>query len=483
MKTRESELFFKSLFLDLAILNLILFLNVWINPIITFSDNLIVNKHLLFFNLSWVLTQFVFFRRTFYLEKRFIYRILRISYQTFVFISVSALSLFIITPETLEKTFFLSYWISFYLTELFVYLIFFNYMKNRSENEFKLNRVLIIGFNDTGQFFQRLIVSNPILGYKFVGFVNEELSTNPCVLGHPDKLDFLIKKHKIQTIFVVQSNFQQGEMQDFLDICDSFGVRLWMVSDNYDVSKRAMKKKTIDGLILVNPKEIPLDFFNARFFKRFFDIIFSLFVIIFILSWLFPILAVLIKLSSKGPIFFIQKRTGFNNSVFDCYKFRTMYINDKADVLQATANDDRVTKIGQFLRKTNIDEFPQFINVLLGQMSVVGPRPHMLKHTEEYSTLITGYLTRHFVKPGITGWAQVNGLHGETDALWKMEKRVEYDIHYMNNWTFWLDIKIVPMTVFNKRRYLRFLDMKGTIHKNQPILEGSDDFLDFRQSE
>jgi len=483
MRTREAELFFKSLFLNLTILNVIFILNVWISPNLSLSDYLVINKYLLFFNLSWIITQFVFFRKTFYLGRHFIHRVIRISSQMLIFIFVSALSLFFITPETIKPSFFLGYWMGFYGVELLVYLFLFSYQRNKYEKGSKLNRVIIVGFNNTGQFFQKLLESNPMLGYKFVGFVNTEFSTNPSVLGQPDGLATLIEKYRIQTIFVVQSLFKEDKMQRYLEICDSLGVRLWMISDNYEVNKRTIKKKSINGLMLINPREIPLDYFGARFLKRTFDIVFSSLVILLVLSWLFPILAILIKLSSKGPVFFIQKRTGLNNSIFNCYKLRTMCINDKADILQATSNDERVTRIGNFLRKTNIDEFPQFINVFLGQMSVVGPRPHMLKHTEEYSALINGYLIRHFVKPGITGWAQVNGLHGETDKLWKMEKRVEYDIHYMNNWTLWLDIKIIPMTIFRNRKFLRIVHMERYFFEKESAFNETDELFNSQQNE
>jgi len=483
MKALETELFFKSLFLNLVLLNVIFFLNVWISPHVSLTETPVINKYLLFFNLSWIITQFGFFSKSFYLGKRFMFRILRISNQMLIFMLVSALSLFFITPETITQTFFFGYWSLFYGAELLVYLILYSIQKYNCEKGINVNRALIIGFNETGQFFQRLLESNPILGYKFVGFVNNDPTTNPGVLGQPDKLASLIEEHKINTVLVVQSLFQEENTQGYMEICDKLGVRLWLISDNYDRKKRALKKKSVDGLILINPREIPMDYFGARILKRSFDIVFSSAVILFIMSWLLPILAVLIKMNSKGPVFFIQKRTGFNNTIFDCFKFRTMYVNDKADTLQATDNDGRITSIGNFLRKTNIDEFPQFFNVFLGQMSVVGPRPHMLKHTEIYSSLINGYLTRHFVKPGITGWAQVNGLHGETDELWKMEKRVEYDINYMNNWSFWLDVKIVPMTLINKRIYHRFVQMEIPSLVKESVLSDSDNVFKSRHSE
>jgi lipopolysaccharide/colanic/teichoic acid biosynthesis glycosyltransferase len=164
---------------------------------------------------------------------------------------------------------------------------------------------------------------------------------------------------------------------------------------------------------------------------------------------LFPIIAIIIKLNSKGPVFFKQKRTGLGNEDFWCWKFRTMHVNQNADVVQATKKDARITSTGGFFRRHSIDELPQFFNVLLGNMSVVGPRPHMLKHTEEYSEIIDKYMVRHFIKPGITGLAQVKGYRGETITPDMMERRIKLDIFYMENWSFLLDIKIIFLTVWN----------------------------------
>jgi Undecaprenyl-phosphate glucose phosphotransferase len=193
----------------------------------------------------------------------------------------------------------------------------------------------------------------------------------------------------------------------------------------------------------------PLENIDSRIKKRFFDIIISFFVILFILSWLTPLLALFIKLSSPGPVFFIQKRSGRDNKPFWCFKFRSMRVNNESDERQASKKDNRITKIGAFIRKTSLDELPQFFNVFIGNMSLVGPRPHMLKHTELYGAFINRYMVRQFLKPGITGWAQVNGYRGETESPYLMQKRVEYDIWYMENWSLMLDIKILFMTIIN----------------------------------
>jgi len=182
--------------------------------------------------------------------------------------------------------------------------------------------------------------------------------------------------------------------------------------------------------------------------KRVFDVLFASLVVLFILSWLIPVMAFLIKMESSGPVFFKQLRSGKDNKPFYCLKFRSMIVNREADILQARHRDPRITKIGAFIRKTNLDELPQFINVLMGDMSVVGPRPHMLKHTEEYSLKIKNYMVRHAVTPGITGWAQISGLRGETIEDEAMVNRVKADLWYMENRTLSLDVKIIILTVW-----------------------------------
>lgn len=200
-----------------------------------------------------------------------------------------------------------------------------------------------------------------------------------------------------------------------------------------------------DTLTYTNHLE-PLSITTNKLTKRLFDVTVSIISCICMIP-IIPIIAIIIKIQSPGPIFFKQERTGFAGKTFFCYKFRSMHVNKDADLEQATENDPRKFAFGNFMRKTNIDELPQFWNVLRGDMSIVGPRPHMLHHTEIYSELIDKYMVRHFCKPGITGWAQVTGFRGETKELWQMEERVERDIWYIEHWTFMLDIKIIYKTI------------------------------------
>ncbi|KEO72309.1 sugar transferase [Anditalea andensis] len=191
-----------------------------------------------------------------------------------------------------------------------------------------------------------------------------------------------------------------------------------------------------------------LEFNSEERAKRIFDFLFALLVVVFLLSWIIPIVAIIIKIDSPGPVFFKQQRSGRYNIPFYCLKFRSMKVNAASDILQASKEDDRITRVGAFIRKTSIDELPQFLNVLMGEMSVVGPRPHMLKHTEEYAQSIENFMDRHDVAPGITGWAQVSGHRGETKEIQAMINRVNADIWYLHNRTFFLDIKIIFLTVW-----------------------------------
>jgi putative colanic acid biosynthesis UDP-glucose lipid carrier transferase len=192
----------------------------------------------------------------------------------------------------------------------------------------------------------------------------------------------------------------------------------------------------------------PLENVDSQIKKRTFDIVFSIIVIFCLLSWLIPLMALLIKLDSRGPVFFTQLRSGKNNMPFLCYKLRSLRINKDSNVVQVSRDDKRFTRLGRILRKTNLDELPQFLNVVRGEMSVVGPRPHMLKHTEEYSQMLNHYMIRHYVKPGVTGWAQINGYRGEIKKKKDLRGRIEHDIWYMENWSMWLDLRIIVLTVY-----------------------------------
>lgn len=454
MNSNESELKFLYLAIDIIILNIVIGVMFSISPVI--NDITIQDKsvYMLLLNMSEIITYSVFSRRNLYLHDYFSNRVKRITYRIFIFIVVTFIFAQFFLPDNFSQLFLLKCAALFYLCKLIFYYFLYTYLKFRRAKGFYIHRVLIIGRNDMGVFLRNLLENNPMLGYDFFGYVSDKQEEDKEVLGNIDDLASLVSQSQIDLLFVTDSAYNDStKSKELLEICNKIGVRLRFVPENQYGFKTSLNMESVGSLVVFNPQEIPLDNRNSRLFKRIFDVFFSSMVIVFIISWLFPILFVLIKLSSKGPIFFMQDRTGINNKTFKCMKFRSMCISADADVKQATKDDVRITRVGRFLRKSNLDEFPQFFNVLFGQMSVVGPRPHMLKHTDQYSELIDFYKVRHYVKPGITGWAQVNGYRGETDVLWKMEKRVEYDMRYLENWTFWWDVKIIVLTLFGKKSH------------------------------
>ncbi|AZQ59686.1 exopolysaccharide biosynthesis polyprenyl glycosylphosphotransferase [Maribacter sp. MJ134] len=258
-----------------------------------------------------------------------------------------------------------------------------------------------------------------------------------------------IVNNNIDEIYCSVSELKNDELSAFINFADNNLKTLKFLPDNKNIFSKKLKFEYYDYLPILSLRDIPLHNSLNALLKRGFDILFSLAVIFGLLIWLGPILALLIRLESKGPVFFIQKRTGFDNREFQCFKFRSMGMNDAADAKQAGKNDMRVTKIGKFIRKTSIDELPQFYNVLFGNMSVVGPRPHMLKHTDEYANRVDKYMLRHFVKPGITGLAQVRGYRGEIEKESDIQNRIKFDIFYVENWSFFMDLKIIVQTVIN----------------------------------
>lgn len=261
-----------------------------------------------------------------------------------------------------------------------------------------------------------------------------------------------IKRRAFDKLYYFDSNLTKAELSSINELCQSFFIDFEVIPRIIKTPSAKIRLINQGGLSILTSSKDPLQHWYNAFFKRSFDVVFSLLVIIFLLSWLTPIIAFFIKKESDGPIFFIQKRTGLWNKTFKMIKFRSMVVNEDCNHLQAIKNDCRLTKIGGFMRKYNIDELPQFFNVLIGDMSVVGPRPHMLEHTIEYTHLIENYLIRHRSKPGITGLAQISGYRGPTDTLDKMQKRVEYDARYLTNWTFVTDIFCIVFTGINMIR-------------------------------
>ncbi len=330
---------------------------------------------------------------------------------------------------------------------------FETYLKRYRARGGNYRRIIVIGTTPASLQFVKEIQEHGEFGYRFMGYFDDPETSMQDVQGSLHEVkEFCRTNHVDEVYFALHPSDMSDYVDDLLEFCNDNLIRFRMVPEFSSYISKQFKKVNIDyygntPILSIRPE--PLDNIYNRLQKRLFDIGFSLLFFSLIGWWLFPIIALFVKLSSPGPVFFMQKRSGEGNKEFLCYKFRTMKVNAEADTKQATRNDPRITRVGAFLRKTNLDELPQFINVLLGDMSVVGPRPHMLKHTEEYSKIVNNFMVRHFVKPGITGAAQANGYRGDTTDPVLMEKRVQYDLWYLENWSFWLDIKIVFLTVWS----------------------------------
>ena len=342
--------------------------------------------------------------------------------------------------------------ITYILLIVFISLwrFFFQFQFNRYRRKgLNFRNVIIVG---TGQLSYELLSvfeNNKELGYRFLGFFSDKQESLPKLKGSVDEVIEFCKSNKVDEMYCSISDLNPEQLKSLTEFADNNLIRIKMIPDVRGFINRHLKIDFYEHVPVLTFRNIPLDDYANRFIKRIFDFLFSIIVIIFILSWLFPLVSLLIKLSSKGPVLFKQVRSGKNNNDFNCWKFRTMYVNKDADDKQASKTDARITRLGAFLRKTSIDEMPQFFNVLYGHMSVVGPRPHMTKHTEEYAIIVNKYMFRHFVKPGITGLAQVKGLRGETKSSLAMEHRIRLDMLYIENWSLILDLKIIVLTILN----------------------------------
>lgn len=313
------------------------------------------------------------------------------------------------------------------------------------------SRVVIVGTNTTARRLQDEFRSENGFGYKFMGFFDDECSgyVDPDLYrGDLSRLEDYVKEAQIDEIFYALSGENEEALQRVIRIADDNMARFYYVPRLTRFITRGFTLTALGPMPVLASKANPLKRRANRVIKRTFDIVVSSVALIMSPLVLIPV-GIAIKISSPGPVFFRQKRTGYRGRDFECLKFRTMKVNAAADTAQATKNDPRKTRLGNILRHTSIDELPQFWNVFKGDMSVIGPRPHMLRHTEQYSRLIDQYMMRHTVKPGITGWAQVNGYRGETRELWQMEKRVEFDMWYIEHWSLLLDMKIMFRTVYN----------------------------------
>ena len=407
--------------------------------------------HILHYNVSWLLITYGLSYYPTGRKERFMTNVHKM-FQLYLIYGLSYFALFGVTQTmygSLEYQLFVYTLICLCLTW---YRVIFYWLRRqyRRKGGNSVN-VVVIG-RDANLKKIRKVFEAPDLGYRYMGYFDDFKSPSPTYLGKIVDCFLYILENDIEEIYCVASKFNHKELKNLISFADNNLIKVKIIPDNKDIFSKAMSIELYENIPVLNLRKVPLDTEYGRLVKRIFDIGFSSLVIIFILSWLVPILFILIQIESPGPLFFRQKRHGFKRQVFWCYKFRSMRTTDDANKKMATKNDSRITRVGRIIRKTSIDELPQFFNVFIGDMSVVGPRPHMELHTWDYEISVDKYLVRHFVKPGITGLAQIKGYRGEINTKADILNRTKLDIFYVEKWSLAMDVQIIGQTFVNAVR-------------------------------
>lgn len=455
MIVNQKSLHTQRLFFDLLLLNIsfilaAVFAQSW--EILLMQNHMFILLPLL--NIAWFINSNLsgfysdFFSRSFSFQ---FFNILKI---VFIQVGVTVLFVFLIKEGLFTRNFIVFYGLILTLSISLRTAIFKVVLKSLRKKGKNIRKLLIIGAGEIGKSFKETIKHNPDLGYIFSGFI-DDVSSDEDVIGKLNELDAAIKKNAIDEVVIALSNQSTEILDEIIRICNINAVRVHIIPDYFRFLSNRFQISAIGNFPIITARQEPLEEANRRFIKRSFDIVFSFLVILLVLSWLYPILALLIKLDSKGKIFFIQKRVGAKGEMFECYKFRTLTSDSSTQTDKfkpVVFGDKRVTRIGRFLRKSNIDELPQLFNVLIGDMSIVGPRPHAIPYQDMYGKIFEEINMRHNVRPGLTGWAQVNGLRGDVEDAEENNRRtilrMKYDLWYIENWTMKLDVQIILMTVW-----------------------------------
>ena len=401
---------------------------------------------ILVFSALWIISAFI---TKFYEVYRFtkLIRIISFIFYQLLLFSILVFAFFGVvqspTPGLSQTLVFLLY--TFIIISLFKLTLFYALQSYRLGFGGNFRKTIIIGNDESASELKEFFINQKELGYE-----NRRTFkfNHPSDLNLEECFDFILTRN-IDEVYCSANELDESQISLLITFCENNFKILKFISKRGGLLSKKLKTDTYGLSTVQSLREMPLSNDFNTILKRTFDIVFSLVVIIFLLSWITPIIGLIIKIESRGPVFFKQTRNGIKFREFTCYKFRSMIENNDADIQQATKNDKRVTKIGKILRKTSLDELPQFFNVLIGNMSVVGPRPHMIKENERYSKSVDKFMVRHFVKPGITGLAQVKGFRGEIETDEDIINRVKYDIYYLENWSLILDLNIVFLTTIN----------------------------------
>jgi putative colanic acid biosynthesis UDP-glucose lipid carrier transferase len=391
-------------------------------------------------------------------SRLFVFQLVNIGKSVVIQSMISIIFIFVIKEDLFTRNFIIYYSVFLFVLVSFRSVIFRKIMKKLRQKGINLRRLLIIGTGEVAKNFRMLIKENPDFGYRVVGFLGNDDAENDEFLGDYKKLEEILFSKKIDEVVLALPQKDNFLMEEITRSCNRNAVRIHIIPDYFSFVSSRFRISMIGNFPIITSRNEPLEEVQWRAVKRVFDFIFSLLIVVLVLLILFPLVALLTKLTSKGAVLFVQERIGAKNKKFKCYKFRTLKADKSAGQFfqPVTENDPRLTVVGKFLRRTNIDELPQFINVLKGEMSIVGPRPYPIPYDNRYGKIFDEIKLRHNVKPGITGWAQIHGLRGDVvddeENKKLITKRIEYDLWYIENWSFWLDIQIILLTILQVLR-------------------------------
>ncbi|MGA7722866.1 MAG: undecaprenyl-phosphate glucose phosphotransferase [Ignavibacteriaceae bacterium] len=456
MITGKKSTYYLRLFLDLAVLNLSFVLA----ALLAQSFKVLLQRNYMFILLTGLNFVWYFFSNVinFYEDfntRNFSYQFIKILRSVIVQIIATILFIFVVKEDLFTRNFIFIYTVLLLLLiSLQTHSVKFILAKIKG-NDKNVKNVLVIGAGELGKNFYEMVSSHIDFGFNFIGFLDDNAALDvKNILGKISDLNNILSEHNVEEVVIALPINATNMLEQIIRICNMHAVRVNIIPDYFQFLSKKFQISMMGNFPIITVRSEPLAEFHWRLLKRIIDIVFSIIIILFILSWFIPILYLLNKLFAPGPVFFIQDRIGTKNKIFKCYKFRTMFTSNKSinKYQPAVENDDRITKVGKFLRKSNLDELPQFFNILKGEMSVIGPRPHPIAFNEIYKAMVDEIKIRSWVKPGLTGWAQIHGFRGDVSDYNENKKRtikrIEYDLWYIENWSIWLDIQIILTTVW-----------------------------------
>jgi len=457
MIVNKKSIFFFRLLSDLLFLNLAFLLS----AIVAQSWVILLDRNYMFFlliglNLLWIITSNYF---SFYDDlhsRNFPVQFVNILKNTTLQILATVFFIFLAKEDLFTRYFIVYYALLLIVLICFRVILFrkiLKYLRRKGKN---IRNLLIFGDGEVAENFEQMILANPDFGYNLKQTLKFLREVPPESLK--EQIENSINSLNADEVVIAFSDASRKLIEGIVKVCDKHAVKVHIIPDYLNLVSNRFQLTSFGDFPIITARREPLEEVQWRFVKRSFDFIFSLLVSVFILSWMIPLIFILSRFLSEGSVLFIQKRIGTKNQKFNCYKFRTMLPEKELTekFKPVVVNDPRITKLGRFLRKSNLDELPQFLNVLRGEMSVVGPRPHAVPYDDIYGKVVDEIRLRHNVKPGITGWAQIHGLRGdvadEEENQKRTRKRIQYDIWYIENWSFTLDIQIILITIWKMLR-------------------------------